>query len=229
MICRPWVTVLLVDWGCQFGGHNALNAPNPIPMKQETARDVKGKGTVTQKARFHRHMKSLHCKGKSCVAGAEGGRARRRDRSSSSTSFAQLVMQFVVKDLTLIAWCSLLQLDRRPHDDRKDFKTCVGMRCWQVLKIAFSEWTLLWNNRICWKWHMDLMPLGRASMNWLHSLSKQQVGLQSQQLWPCPNKIRETWKGDVLRWYHAHTIAYDSIWYPTHPRSSWLWPAKLNS
>ena len=97
------VTVLLVDWGCQFGGHNALNAPNPIPMKQETARDVKGKGTVTQKARFHRHMKSLQCKGKSCVAGAEGGRARRRDRSSSSTSFTQLVMQFVVKDLTLIA------------------------------------------------------------------------------------------------------------------------------
>lgn len=86
------VTVLLVDWGCQFGGHNALNAPNPIPMKQETARDVKGKGTVTQKSRFHLHMKSLHCKGKSCVAGAEGGSARRRDRSSSSTSFTQLVM-----------------------------------------------------------------------------------------------------------------------------------------
>ena len=47
------VTVLLVDWGCQFGGHNALNAPNPIPKKQETARDVKGghsKGRVVLQA-----------------------------------------------------------------------------------------------------------------------------------------------------------------------------------
>ena len=137
-------------------------------------------------------------------------------------------MQFVIKDLTLIAWCSLLQLDRRPHDDTKDFKTCVGMRCWQVLKIAFSEWTPLWNTRICWKWHMDLMPLGRASMNWLHPLSREAhlcsfMQAASRSAKTTTVTLPQRNQGKVEKGCSTLiSCAYYSIWYPTHPRSSWL-------